>query len=175
MRRTFLAVSAVLLLVLWTRGPSLIAGQARQEPDVLGALLTEVRGLRAAMEAMAATGPRVQLAMGRLQLQEQRITTMVRRLDEIRDRRIASETDLDRAKRRLADLQEAIRQSGPGSDPGLDEERKAMQAQVAHFMSNLTRYQSEEGTLSQDLAAEQGRWSEINQRLEELDRALGRR
>jgi hypothetical protein len=38
-------------------------------PDVLGALLTEVRGLRQAMEQMASAGPRAQLALGRLQLQ----------------------------------------------------------------------------------------------------------
>ena len=60
-------------------------GQSQQPvsstPDVLPALLTEVRGLRAAMEKMAAAGPRVQLALGRVQLQEQRISNAIRRLD----------------------------------------------------------------------------------------------
>ena len=59
------------------------------EPLVLArdvtALLTEVRGLRHAMEQMAAAGPRVQLALGRLQLQEQRVNTLVRRLETVRD------------------------------------------------------------------------------------------
>src|SRR3954451_5286596 len=50
--------------------------------DVLPTLLIEVRDLRGAMEEMAAAGPRVQLALGRVQLQEQRINTLIRRLDE---------------------------------------------------------------------------------------------
>jgi hypothetical protein len=56
-------------------------GQTPQQPnqDTLGALLLEVRGLRSAIEQLASVGPRVQLAMGRLKLQEQRINTLVRR------------------------------------------------------------------------------------------------
>ena len=39
------------------------------------ALLTEVRGLRVAMEQMTSAGARVQLALGRLQLQESRLNS----------------------------------------------------------------------------------------------------
>lgn len=48
-----------------------MAGRAQQTaspPDILSALLIEVRGLRAALEQMATAGPRVQLALGRVQL-----------------------------------------------------------------------------------------------------------
>jgi hypothetical protein len=34
---------------------------------------------------------------------------------------------------------------------------------------------AEEAELQQQIAAEQGRWTDINQRLEELERTLGRR
>ena len=57
-------------------GGSLV-GQAQQTtaaPDVLTALLIEVRGLRAAMEQAAFAGPSVDLLLGRVQLQEQRIS-----------------------------------------------------------------------------------------------------
>ena len=69
-RRFFLATFAVLVTVVAT-----VAAQSGRsaEPDVLNALLAEVRGLRAAMEQMSSAGPRVQLALGRLQLQEQRV------------------------------------------------------------------------------------------------------
>ena len=106
MRRIPALVPIVLVLILTSLGTSIVARQAGQQPDVLNALLVEVRGLRSAMEQLAAAGPRVQLTMGRLQLQEQRINTP---------------------------------------------------------------------TLGQEIAAEQGRWAEINQRLDELDRALSRR
>ena len=59
--------------------------QTSQREDVLPALLVEVRGLRAAMEQMASAGPRVQLALGRVQLQEQRVNTMIRRLESVHD------------------------------------------------------------------------------------------
>ena len=58
-------------------------------------LLTEVRGLRQAMEQMAASGPRVQLALGRLQLQEQRVNTMIRRRDAARVHRERGEGGRD--------------------------------------------------------------------------------
>jgi len=63
-----------------------LAGQAPagQEQDLTAALLVEVRGLRQAMERMASAGPRIQLALGRLQLQEQRVNAMLRRHDEVR-------------------------------------------------------------------------------------------
>ncbi len=61
------AVTVVIVLGTTT------GGQTPQEPnqDTLGALLVEVRGLRSAIEQMASVGPSIQLAMGRLQLQEQ--------------------------------------------------------------------------------------------------------
>ncbi len=78
-----------------------LAAQGTREPDVLASLLTEVRGLRQAMEQMAAAGPRVQLALGRLQLQEQRVNAMIRRLEGVRD-------NLTGAERGHADLQRQI-------------------------------------------------------------------
>ena len=80
-----LVLTAVLGSAALLGGP--VDGRAQATatpPEVLAALLVEVRGLRAAMEQMASAGPRVQLALGRLQLQEQRINTLVRRLEEIR-------------------------------------------------------------------------------------------
>src|SRR5947207_15875479 len=65
--------------------------------DVLPALLVEVRGLRAAMEQMASAGPRIQLSVARLQLQEGRINTMLRRLEGVHD-------SLSTAQRELAAL-----------------------------------------------------------------------
>src|ERR671912_2413570 len=76
-----------------------VSGQSAAPPrpdDVLPALLAEVRGLRAAMEQMASAGPRVQLFASRLQLQETRITNMIRRLDTVRDRIGESQQEITR-------------------------------------------------------------------------------
>jgi chromosome segregation ATPase len=178
MRRTLLLITGALLVVV-TLGTTLVARQARPDPDVLAALLTEVRGLRAAMETMASAGPRIQLAMGRLQLQEQRMTALATRLDEVRDRRATVEREVTLHKQRIASLEESLRETTlPGQGPPRQEVEQALKevrAEHSAAAANMQRLQSEEAALSQDLAAEQGRWSEINQRLEELDRTLGDR
>ena len=67
------------------------ATRAQEQPGILPSLLVEVRGLRAAIEQMASAGPRVQLALGRLQLQEQRLNTLIVKLDGIRDKLVMNQ------------------------------------------------------------------------------------
>src|SRR5262245_29540399 len=84
--RIGVTLAIVGVLATWRASPAAQqAAGSGQNPDTLAALLVEVRGLRAAMEQMASAGPRVQLAMGRLQLQEQRINTLMRQVDGIRN------------------------------------------------------------------------------------------
>ena len=130
MRRMFVSVSFVLLLMAGAFATSMIARQARQDPDVLAALLVEVRGLRAAMEQLGSAGPRIQLAMGRLQLNEQRITTFMRRLDEVRDRRIPAEQAVRECQKKVAELQEDIWQPGLLGTAWAQTEMKQRQADL---------------------------------------------
>ena len=135
--RTCISAALWFAIALAIGGVSGVMAQGNRTPqndDVLTQLLTEVRGLRAAMEQVASAGPRAQVALGRLQLQEQRIATM---------------------HMRLASLRDSIRADDRGAH------RSALKA--------------EEAELEQQIAAEQGRWTDINQRLEELERTLGRR
>src|SRR5262249_6037857 len=76
---------------------------ARQTPapanDPLPALLTEVRALRIAMERSATIAPRIQIAMSRLQFEEQRVAQLSAQVDRARQ-------DLSRAvveQQKLAD------------------------------------------------------------------------
>ena len=176
MRRTVGAVSLGLgLIVVSAFAPSIFARQARQEPGVLGALLVEVRGLRAAIEQMSSASARVQLAMGRLQLNEQRITTYMRRLDEIRDRRPGAELEVQKRQRELNAYADAIRASVKPTPPEIDEEFKRQKGELADASAYLLRLQTEEAQLAREIATEQDRWTEINRTLEELDRVLTRR
>ena len=92
------AAVAVLIVLATTAG-----GETPQQPnqDTLGALLVEVRGFRSAIEQMASVGPSIELAMGRLQLQEQRINTLVRRGDVVRDALAGAPKQLDLMKGRV--------------------------------------------------------------------------
>jgi len=149
------------------------AQPAAATPDVLASLLVEVRGLRAAMEQMAAAGPRVQLALGRLQLQEQRVTNMMRRLEEIRTALVTARSHQDEVTARLGRMEHAAREAPNAEERRQAEEvTKELKHEAARATAEAQRLQTEEGTLLQDISAEQGRWTEFNRRLEELERSL---
>lgn len=161
-------------------GGSLVgkAQQPQASADVLTALLIEVRGLRAALEEMSTAGPRVHLALGRLQLQEQRIANQTRRLDAVRDSLVPAQKGLEPLEREVKELEEAVRRDSPDASEGhrlAEENLKERKAEVARRRADVQRLIAEESYLVQDIAAEQNRWSEFNQRLEELERALRRR
>ncbi|HXW08671.1 MAG TPA: hypothetical protein VD833_25795 [Vicinamibacterales bacterium] len=144
-----------------------------QQPDVLPALLAEVRGLRAAMEQLAAAGPRIQLAMGRLQLQEQRVNTLVRRLEGVRAELRSTGHQLNEANQQQAALERAMREPNPPErQTQLEWELAALKTGLARLTSEYQRLTGDEAATAQEISAEQSRWTEINGRLEELDRAL---
>jgi DNA repair exonuclease SbcCD ATPase subunit len=155
---------------------------ARQSPpatndEVLPALLAEVKGLRAAMEQIASAGPRVQLFVGRLQLQEARINAMARRLDTVRDSLAAAQGHYEETRQGLRNLQSAISENRQGLPPReeLEQMLANRRSEVSAAKTPVDRLTAEEAQLGQDLTVEQGRWTEINQRLDELERALIKR
>jgi predicted nucleic acid-binding Zn-ribbon protein len=154
---------------------SAASARTQASPDVLGALLVEVSGLRAAMERMASNGPRIELALGRLQLQEQRVNTLLRLQTEVRERLALVEQEAGELAQRVEAMQTALPERAD------ENERKALQEELVHTKrlhsvkaTEVQRLRTEEVEAAQLLFAEQSRWTEINQRLEELERALTR-
>ena len=153
------------------------------QTDIMPALLAEVRGLRAAIEQMSSSASRVQLALGRLQLQEQRLNAANGRLAEIRNQ-------LAGAQRRAAELQEQVTElesmmSGqrelprPDAKTNADDLRRAIteqlhaaQREVGTANADVQRLTIQENALANDVSTEQSRWSDLNQRLEDLERSL---
>jgi predicted nucleic acid-binding Zn-ribbon protein len=176
-----LRIVGVAALVLAAVGVSAVAQSARpQEPDVRPALLVEVRGLRHAMEQLASAGPRVQLALGRLQLQEQRVNTIVRRLESIREAVADAERSAAQHQAEIAQMEESLKtaETHPDRDQivrAVTQEVREVKRRLAMTSRDLERLQSEEASLQQQIANEQARWSDINRSLEELEGALGRR
>lgn len=153
-----------------------LAGQAvSSNQDTLAALLVEVRGLRAAMEQMASAGPRVQLGLGRLQMQEQRVNTLVRRAQDLRRQIAETEGSISNARHNLEGFQaELERNANPDKRNDLEGAVSMMKHQIAQRTPELQRLQTEEADVSSQVLMEQSRWTEINQRLEDLERALSR-
>ena len=152
-------------------------GPAAQQSDTSRELLVEVRALRMALEQLASAGPRVQLMFGRLQLQEQRISGLTRRLGELREkiRPMQGQEDVLRAR---VDRYDAFLKNAAANDPERDElvqEMPVLRKELARLSVEVQQLQQEEAAVTAEIALEQGRWTEINQRLEELERALSRR
>ena len=176
MKPTFGVAVAAVSMTMGLVGASALARQSRQEPDTIGALLNEVRGLRVAIEQLAATGPRVQLAMGRLQMQEQRIDALGKRHIEVRDRREETEGELARLKQMIASNENTVRTSTtPAARAQAEAEGEMVRNMVGDLTAKLQRLQAEEAAIAQDVSVEQAQWTEISRRLDELDRLLNRR
>jgi predicted nuclease with TOPRIM domain len=169
----FAAAAAVLMGMLAHAGQA--APPAKTE-DMLPALLEEVKGLRAAMEQMASAGPRVQLFVGRLQLQESRMNGMIRRLESVHDK-------LETAQEQLAASQDTVKRTETAlASPDTRIPREELTQMLSHTKREVeerkgavARLAAEEAQLTQDLTLEQGRWTDINQRLDELERVLAKR
>jgi len=137
------------------------------------ALVQEVRALRQAVEEALAANVRVQLLMGRLQLQEARIQSLVRQGVEI-DSQIQN---MVWERQGLASQQKTIQAAlEEMSDPRQDREVKQHLAMLTERIKHLDTRQAallaEQANVQQLVAAEQGRWGDFNARLEELERLL---
>jgi hypothetical protein len=158
----------VFILTAWAT-PAITQGPVQES-----ALLTEVRLLRQAIEALASNGSRIELVFGRLQLQEQRTNTALRRLSEARSALASHMVSMSAVSNRLAELE-----STSSSTSHTSEELKAIQEAMAHYKREVARLEAErvrlatdEADAAQALGVEQGRWSDINRQVEELERVL---
>jgi chromosome segregation ATPase len=166
------------LLVVIAIAAFVMRGSAQtQQPsgsDVLPALLQEVHGLRAAMEQMASSNAHAQLLVGRLQLQEGRMNSMIRRLDTVRDEHAKAQTTYEQMRDSIKRL-EGDRSANDPPQEQRDDMLAGLRHQVGTAKAAADRWAAEEAQLTSDLTAEQARWTDINQRLDELERSLVKR
>jgi predicted nucleic acid-binding Zn-ribbon protein len=175
MRSKISVIGVVVVGVLALAFGASVRGQEPARQDVMGTLLVEVRALRGAIEQMTSATARVQLAVGRLQIQEQRFNTLSRQLFELRQTVSRTERELSGEAARLADLEEVVqRTSDAGERQAVAAEITMMRRNLAAGRSSLQKLQLDENELSATVSAEQGRWSDLNQQLDAIDQTLRR-
>ena len=164
----------VILVVVGLLMPRLRAGQA-QAGDPLTALLAEVHSLRLAMEQQASVGPRMQLTLARLTIEEQRITHLNAELDGVRKELAAASADRERLGDELIGAERSVQ--AEVADPA---RRSVLEAHVDYVKREISRrttveqqFRSRENDTLQTISAEQARWMDLNARLDELERQLG--
>lgn len=164
--------ATVVVLLGLVLNPVVITAQA-PAVDPIRELLTEVRALRMAMERSATVGARIQLLVARVQLQEQRIAELSRRAAAVRDELskidagvAARGAELSRMERELHGVTDAkVRKD-------YEDNIEYLKARLALPDKRWQDFMNEESLLSQQIAADQGRWSDVNNQLDELERSL---
>jgi hypothetical protein len=168
---TLIGLATVLVAITLVARP--VRGQEPPRGDLPGALLVEIRGLRAAIEQLASSNARIQLAIGRLQIQEQRVNALLRQQTEVRQKLADAERQQSEDEARLADLQDVVGTiSQPGERQAMTQEIGVLKAMVSAGYTALQKMRADEAEVAGLASTEQGRWTVINQELDSLDRAL---
>jgi hypothetical protein len=165
-----LSAAAIMVAAL----ASTVSAQAAPA-DVLSHLLDEVRALRIAMQQSATAGARIQLLTARLSIQESRVARLARDLEDARINLVR----LADSQQRAADMHENLEAMLPvESDPGrrrqLEAELRSIKQQIEMQSSEEQFLRNRESALEASYDAEQARWLEISNRLDELERSLER-
>lgn len=165
-------VIALCVNVLFMTLPA--SAQTGAQADPIRELLTEVRALRVALERAATLGPRLQLLVARLQLQEQRVSELSRRVNDARTQLRGFEMGVQPMTSQLVRFEEALARGTirPEERTEIEHQIAALKGQIEAMDRRRQEMTAEEAFLSQQLATEQGRWSDFNERLEQLERSL---
>jgi predicted nucleic acid-binding Zn-ribbon protein len=167
--------AAFIVSIVIFAGVAFVARVPAEQPAPIQAeLLAEVRLLRHSIEALAGTNARVQIVFGRLQLQEQRTDAAAKRLDAIRLLMAPVMTRLVDMNETIKRLEESIADSRTKPEE-VDDRRKELASaryEAERIERERARLAGEEAEAASALNQEQGRWSDLNRLLEELERAL---
>jgi hypothetical protein len=179
-----IVVAAIVGPALTAQAPPQRQGPAPGDPAV--DLLAEVRALRAELAAASRASLRTQLLVARVQLQEQRIIYFDRRRAELAESvaRAAERTgEAEENANRMEQQLQALRNPSFGSPKMSEAERDAMRRdfemmtatarrELQAAQQHESRLRAEESEVVNALSAEQGRWSDFNARLDEIERTL---
>lgn len=153
---------------------ALVSAQGQRPAATLDDLLTELRGLRADINQTSAVGVQAQVLIGRLQLQEQRVSVLSSHLFEARRLLAAADQGLAPMLAELNQAEDSLR-SNPSIPDGFEQHVGHLRSQASQAQSQRDQLRREESDLASALAGEQNRWLEFNGRLDEIERGLAQR
>ena len=168
--RAFVTSLILAFVAMLTVGAS---PQSRADVDPLPALLSEVHALRIAMEQQAAIGPRLQMTLARLNIEEQRVSQLTTQLDTVRQQLSGTDSVVKRTSDELNDIERALAvETDPARRRELEKGQRDLQIALRANNTSLQELHTRENEAAQALGTEQARWFELNGKLDELDRLL---
>jgi chromosome segregation ATPase len=153
-------------------------GQAQSTsagPATLDTLLQEVRLLRRAIEKQGVTAARTQLLMGRIALQDQRVTRARGLLERIDAELTTGERERTNLQSAAADFAHRLEEtSDEGKRAELERDLRRFQKQVGDQQRAVAEIRTRHTEARQALEAETARYDELESWLRDLDRELQR-
>ena len=166
--------SLLSILILIMIPTSSFGQAASSDSQTLRALLEEVRQLRHDLQSSTAMAQRAQIALYRLQRQDEAVARAGRRLDDAHLRVAESESGKNK---KLTEIQEAKAQTERNSDPNA--QAGFEQVVLPHLKSQLQMLEkqeqearAEESAAEQQLRDEQTKLDALNDTLDRLNNAL---
>lgn len=144
--------SVVACSFIW-QGIALAQSASAQDSATLQSLVTEVRQLRLAVERAASVVPQTQILLQRVQLQQQRVDSLARQLEQLRDQMAHSEAEDSALAARMKNAEARI---GDEQDPS---RRREMEETITAVKTQLERSATTD-------AQERGRESELAAQLQ---------
>jgi len=144
----------------------------QSDSPTMAQLLQEVRALRLAIERSTVAGTRAQLLLGRLQMQEARMATLGRQVQEARSRLLNIQRDRENSMSEIKRLTDAVDRATPDERRAIEERLEQMKRSIKDMQQQEQDVQSDYDGLTQALSTDEARWVDFNQRLEELERSL---
>jgi chromosome segregation ATPase len=172
----WLWISGVLVVgtaVLAAQNPT----QSPPPPDgTMRELVAEVRALRLAVERTSSLAARSQALLGRVQLQENRLADLGRRLDDARERVRVAAAEETKLSTDLAEMTRRLPEGAAAANERADVEAmlREMRAKVKLAQDQTAQLRADEQAVLTALTQEQTRWSDYNARLEALEQDFAR-
>jgi septal ring factor EnvC (AmiA/AmiB activator) len=141
-------------------------------PPSSDALLAEIKALRADLNQRLDASIRAQLLVARVQVQEQRISTLSRQLADVQQQLQNNERTRSPLEAQLKTFEAAHANSAEAEKQGADFVLGTLRSQVEVMMKNDEELKRQHLYLSGLIAEEQSRWTAFNARLEELEQLL---
>jgi hypothetical protein len=167
--------SAFWLMLALSLYPMAAVAQSGSAPDnaTLQSLLAEVRQLRMAVERAASVLPQTQVLLQRTQLQQQHVETLSRQLEQLRDQITKSSVEDDHFAAEVRDTEaRASQEQDTNRRREVELRLKSAKAQMEQEAIRDQRQRARESQLAGQLQNEQGKLSELQERLDALERVL---
>ena len=148
------------------------SGQARRPDATLDELVVEVQALRAEMNQAAAASIRAQLLVGRLQMEDQRISGGVRDLGAVQAELAANAQARTDAAAQMRTLEDALVSASAATRDEVEQQVTAAKAAAVQADRRQQALKRRESGLAKELQEDQARWREINARLENFEQAI---